>query len=58
MNTIIKRAAAAAALLATVAVSGCASVDAPAWETMPQSTQKLPGDSLGFFVVEPVTDVG
>jgi hypothetical protein len=56
MNTIIKRVAAAAALLATVAVSGCASVDAPSWETTPQSTQKLPGDSLGF--AEPVTDVG
>ncbi len=58
MNTIIKRVAATAALVATAAVSGCASVNAPLWETTPQSTQKLPGDSLGFFVVEPVTDVG
>lgn len=46
MNTIIKRIAAAAALLAVVALSGCGTIDNRSWELTP-NLQKLPGDSLG-----------
>jgi hypothetical protein len=54
MNTIIKRAMAAAALLTVVAVSGCASIEGASWGSAAQSMQKLPGDSLGYLV-EPDT---
>jgi hypothetical protein len=48
MNTHIKRLAAAAALLAIVALSGCASIEGASWWTTPPQLEKLPGDSLGY----------
>jgi uncharacterized membrane protein len=47
MHTIIKRVAAAAALIAVVALSGCASIESGSWATTPAQQEKLPGDSLG-----------
>ena len=46
MNTRIKRIAAAAALAAVIALSGCATLES-GWATTPPPQQKLPGDSLG-----------
>lgn len=56
MNTRIKRIAAAAALLAVVALSGCGTIDNRSWELTP-NLEKLPGDSLGYRFEPAATDV-
>jgi hypothetical protein len=58
MNSIIKRAAVAAALLTVVAVSGCASIESGSWGSTPPPLPKLPGDSLGYLVDRTASDVG
>lgn len=47
MNTVIKRIALAAALLAVVVASGCATIEDLPWGSAAPSQPKLPGDSLG-----------
>jgi hypothetical protein len=52
----IRRAAAAAAVIAVVALSGCASVESGYWAPRPQQP-KLPGDSLGYQSEQAAIDV-
>jgi hypothetical protein len=54
MKTGIKRAALAAAVFAVVAMSGCATIENASWQT--PTTQRLPGDSLGFLVAPDTSD--
>jgi hypothetical protein len=49
MNTSIKRTAVAAALLAALVASGCASLENVHFGPAAPSQQKLPGDSLGYL---------
>ena len=58
MITSMKRAAAAAVLRTVVTVSGCASIGSASWGSAPPPLPKLPGDSLGYLVERPATDVG
>jgi hypothetical protein len=52
----IRRVTAAAAVIAVVALSGCASVESGYWAPRPQEP-KLPGDSLGYQSGQRAIDV-
>jgi hypothetical protein len=56
MGISIKRVATAAAVVAVVALSGCASVESGYWAPRPQQP-KLPGDSLAYQFEQAVIDV-
>ena len=57
MNTHVKPVAAAAALLAVAALSGCASIENGSWGTTPPQLERLPGDSLGYQIDKAGIDV-